>query len=188
MRALVIYESMYGNTHVIATNIADGMRATHSVTLVPVAEAGRDLLACADLLVVGGPTHMHGMSSAASRRMAVKAAAKDDSALTLDPDAAGPGVHDLLKRLGAGPALAAAFDTRINGVPAFTGRASRGIARLLKRHGCRLIAAPESFLIGPRNTLADGEAARARRWGAALGVIATEARTPASALPGMMAV
>ena len=27
VRALVVYESMYGNTHVIASNIADGLRA-----------------------------------------------------------------------------------------------------------------------------------------------------------------
>jgi flavodoxin len=25
----VVYESMYGNTHVIAANIADGLRSTH---------------------------------------------------------------------------------------------------------------------------------------------------------------
>jgi len=187
MRALVVYESMYGNTHVVASNIADGLRSTHSVTLVPVAGVTEDLLASADLLVIGGPTHMHGMSSAATRRMAAQAAAKPDSGLSLDPDAAGPGVHDLLKRLGAGPALAAAFDTRIDGVPAFTGRASRGIVRLLKRHGYRVIAAPESFLVGAQSTLVDGEAARARRWGAALGIVATDARIPASALTGMMA-
>ena len=52
MRALVVYESMYGNTHVIASNIADGLRATHEVTLVPVATATADLVAQADLLVV----------------------------------------------------------------------------------------------------------------------------------------
>jgi len=181
MRALVVYESMYGNTHVVAGNIADGLRPTHEVTLVPVAEAAADLLASADLLVVGGPTHMHGMSSATSRRMAAQAAAKPGSGLSLDPDAAGPGVHDLLKRLGERHVQAAAFDTRLEGVPAFTGRASRGIARLLKRHGCQLIAAPESFLVTKQNTLLDGEAARARRWGAALGVIATSIGVPAPA-------
>ena len=180
MRALVVYESMFGNTHVVASKIADGLGGTYQVTLVPVAEATPDLLASADLLVVGGPTHMHGMSSTSSRRMAAKAAAKQDSELSLDPDAAGPGVHDLLKRLGAGPAQAAAFDTRINGVPAFTGRASRGISRLLKRHGCRLLAAPESFLVTSQSTLVEGEAARARRWGAALGAIATDASLSAS--------
>ena len=187
MRALVVYESMYGNTHVVASNVADGLRATHEVTLVPVAGATEDLVAEADLLVVGGPTHMHGLSSPASRRMAAQAAAKPASGLSLDPDACGPGLRDWLKGLGPGigpgigsaHALAAAFDTRLNGVPAFTGHASRGIGRMAKRHGYRLIAAPESFLIGQQNTLLDGEASRARRWGAALGVIATSIHLPA---------
>ena len=172
MRALVVYESMYGNTHVIASNIADGLRATHEVTLVPVAEATEKVVDEADLLVVGGPTHMHGLSSAASRRMAAQAAAKDDSGLRLDPDADGPGLRDWLKGIGDRRALAAAFDTRIDGVPAFTGRASRGIGRLLKQHSYRLIAAPESFLVGQRNTLLDGEASRARQWGTALAAVA----------------
>ena len=175
MRALVIYESMYGNTHVVASNIADGLRASHEVTLVPVAEATEKLVAEADLLVVGGPTHMHGMSSAASRRMAAQAAGKEASGLTLDQDASGPGLHDWLKDIGGGRTVAAAFDTRMNGVPAFTGRASRGIVRLLKRHGYHLIAAPESFLIGKQNALLDGEVSRASRWGAALGVVASDA-------------
>ena len=43
MRALVVYESMYGNTHVIASNVADGLRSDFEVTLVPVAEASWDL-------------------------------------------------------------------------------------------------------------------------------------------------
>ena len=31
MRALVVYESMYGNTHRVAINVAAGLRATHEV-------------------------------------------------------------------------------------------------------------------------------------------------------------
>jgi hypothetical protein len=181
MRALVVYESMFGNTRVVAANVADGLRAACEVTLAPVAGATVDLLASADLLVVGGPTHMHGMSSPLTRRMAPRAAAKADSGLTLDPDATGPGVRDLLRHFGAGPNLAAAFDTRMDGVPASTGQASRRIARLLKRRGCRIIAAPESFLVTPQSRLADGEAARARRWGEALGVIAAGFYLPSSA-------
>ena len=69
MRALVVYESMYGNTHEIARNIADGLRTNYEVTLVPVAEATTDLVAGADLLVAGAPTHMHGLPSVATRRM-----------------------------------------------------------------------------------------------------------------------
>jgi hypothetical protein len=168
MRALVVYESMYGNTRVIASNIADGLRATHEVTLVPVVEATPELLAGAGLLVVGGPTHMHGMSRASSRRMAAQAAAKENSGLSLDPGARA-GIRDWLNGVAGDRALAAAFDTRFKGVPAFTGRASRPIGRLLERHGCRIIAAPASFLVSKQNTLLDGEAERARQWGMTLG-------------------
>src|SRR5512142_253165 len=181
MRALVVYESMFGNTRAVACSIAAGLRATHEVTVVPVSAATPELLAEADLLVVGGPTHMHGMSSPSSRRMAVQAAAKEGSGLTLDSAARGPGIRDWLKGAGDGcRALAAAFDTRFSGVPAFTGRASRPIGKLLKRHGCTIIAAPESFLISKQNTLLDGEAERARRWGMTVGA-ASKTYAPARA-------
>jgi menaquinone-dependent protoporphyrinogen IX oxidase len=175
MRALVVYESMYGNTHAIASNIADGLRGAYEVTLVPVADAAADLIAEADLLVVGAPTHMHGLSTASSRQAARKTAAKPDSGLTLDPDASGPALRDWLGGLADACVLAAAFDTRMAGAPVLTGRASRGISKLLERHGCRLIAPPESFLVTKVNTLVDGESSRARRWGAALAATAGQA-------------
>ena len=165
MRALVVYESMYGKTRVIASNIADGLRADYEVTVVPVAEATAELVAGADLLVLGAPTHLHGLSTAASRRRAAETAAKDGSGLRLDPDAGGPGMRDWLQDIGHHDGLAAAFDTRVNALTLFTGRASRPIARLLKRHGYRLVAAPEGFLVCSHGTLLDGEASWARRWG-----------------------
>jgi flavodoxin-like protein len=197
MRALVVYESMYGNTHAVAVNIAAGLSTRHDVTLVPVTRATPELVAGADLLVVGGPTHMHGMSSASSRRMAADTARKQGSGLVLDPDADGPGVRGWLEgfgsqgmpgrlgrldRLGGGhDMLAVAFDTRLDGVPLLTGRASRGISRLLARHGYRLFAAPESFVVSKQNTLLDGEAARARAWGATIGAAASDLYAPSSA-------
>ena len=172
MRALVVYESMYGNTRVVASNIADGLRGTYEVTLVPVAAATADLIAQADLLVVGAPTHMHGLSTASSRQLARKAAAKPESGLTLDPDADGLALRDWLGGLAGGHGLAAAFDTRLAGAPVLTGRASRGISRLLRRHGYRLITPPESFVVTKLNTLIDGEPSRARAWGEALAAAA----------------
>jgi hypothetical protein len=165
MRALVVYESMYGSTRVIAGNIADGLRADYEVTVVPVGEATPELVAAADLVVAGAPTHLRGLSSARSRRMAAQAAAKDGSKLRMDRDAGGPCMQDWLKELGHRDGLAAAFDTRVNGIALLTGRASRPIARLLKRHGYRLVAAPEGFLVCSHGTLLDGEASWARRWG-----------------------
>ena len=101
MRALVVYESMYGNTHAVAVSIAAGLSTRHDVTLVPVTRATPELVAAADLLVVGGPTHLHRMSTAASRRWAADAARKRGSGLTMDPDADGPGVRGWLEGAGS---------------------------------------------------------------------------------------
>jgi hypothetical protein len=167
MRALVVYESMYGNTHAVADHVASGLRPTFEVTVAPVTGATAGLVGSIDLLVVGGPTHVHGMSSEMSRRAARDALAKDAS-LTLDPDAEGAGLRDWFKDLTPRPIAAAAFDTRMIGPPALTGRASKGIARRLRDHGFRLAADPESFLVDKANHLVAGEADRATAWAAAL--------------------
>jgi hypothetical protein len=175
VRALVVYESMYGNTHAVATDIASGLSAADEVTLVPVTRASRELVAVADLIVAGAPTHRHGMPTIGSRRMAAETAREPDSGLTMDPDADGPGLRAWLEALNAEGVLAAAFDTRLSGMPALTGRAGRPIARLLTRRGCRVLLAPESFLVSGQNALLDGEAVRAREWGALVGETARAA-------------
>jgi hypothetical protein len=174
MRALVVYESMYGNTHLVADQIADGLRTVAEVRVVPVAGVEPDALAGVDLLVVGGPTHIHGMTSARSRQAAMEAAAKEGAELTIDPDAEGPGLRDWFDVLElSGPMKAAAFDTRIDGPAVFTGRASRGIARRLSGHGCALVAPPMSFLVDRDTHLLAGAAESAREWGVQLGQAST---------------
>jgi len=79
MRALIVYESMYGNTRLVAYRIADGLRHRIEATVVPVADATAELAAAADLLIVGGPTHMHRMSSAATRRARPDSRSTDSS-------------------------------------------------------------------------------------------------------------
>ncbi|HEX7096174.1 MAG TPA: flavodoxin domain-containing protein [Acidimicrobiales bacterium] len=165
MRALVVYESMYGNTHIVADEIATGLLTAFEVTIVPVDDATPSVVAEADLLVVGGPTHVHGLSSARSRQAAVEATAKDAD-LQLDAHAKGAGLREWLDALEVSDTkLAAAFDTRLRAVALLTGRASRGIERRLRRRGCRLVAPGESFLVDKHNRLLPGEADRARRWG-----------------------
>jgi hypothetical protein len=177
MQMLVVYESMYGNTHEIADHIAEGLRLGGDVDVVAVAGATPERLAAADLLVVGGPTHIHGMTTNMSRKAAVEpdAVAKgstEDHELHVDPDAEGPGLRDWfgeMKKLDR-PVKAVAFDTRIGGGPsaAVTGRASKGITRRLKRHGFDVVAEPESFLVTTENELMEGEAYRATVWAADL--------------------
>jgi hypothetical protein len=170
MKAVVVYESMYGNTHLVADAIAAGLRdATGDVVLVaPVDEADAAMLDGAELLVVGGPTHVHGLSRPRTRTAAAEAAAKPQSGLTMEPDADGPGLREWFDGLGAAPGVAAAFDTRLDAPPSFTGRASKGIGKRLRQLGCELIAKPESFLVTKETHLLDDEATRARAWGTEL--------------------
>ncbi len=168
MRVVIVYESMYGNTHVIADAIGAGLEPAADVIVVPVSQAHPELLHDAALVVVGGPTHVHGMSRATTRKGAAEAAQKPDSGLALEPGALGPGLRDWFGTLGRHSAQAAAFDTRLHGPAAVTGRASKGIARELRRHGFDMAAEPESFIVTKDNHLGGSETARARAWGARL--------------------
>jgi len=166
VRAVVVYESMFGNTHVVADHIASGLLPTHEVVVVPVQEATPEVLDGIDLLVVGGPTHVHAMSSQRSRASAVASADGPDAGVVLDPDAEGEGLRDWFDELPELPRVrSAAFDTRVGSVAAaLSGRASKGIARRLRRHGSDLVVPPESFLVDSGNHLIDGESDRATVW------------------------
>ncbi len=166
MRAVVVYESMYGNTHRIADAIGAGLEAAFDVRVVPVSHAGPEVIADADLVVVGGPTHVHGMSRASTRKAAVEAADKPIGGLTVEPDALGPGLREWFGSLGDHPVRAAAFDTRVHGPAALTGRAAKGVSRLLRQHGFDVVAEPESFLVTKQDRLEPQEQDRARDWGA----------------------
>jgi flavodoxin len=175
MRALVVYESMYGNTHVVAEHIADGLRAVFDVDVVPVGEATPERVAAAALVVAGGPTHAHGLSRSSTRRAAVDAAHKEGSDLELDADAMGPGLRDWFSDLGGHGTAAAAFDTRFDMSAALTGRAGRGIERRFRSKGFHVVAGAESFFIDKRNHLLDGQDRRAKEWGETLARVACPA-------------
>jgi hypothetical protein len=163
MKTVVVYESMYGNTHHLAECIGEAARTCGDAVVVPVAGASAEVLADVDVLIVGGPTHMHGMSSTMSRKGAVLDAPKKH--LQLDSDADGVGLREWFEQLDAAThGRAVAFDTRYDGPVAFTGRASKSISKRLRQHGFSLLAEPESFLVDKANHLVDGEADRARRW------------------------
>ena len=170
MRAVVVYESMFGNTHQVAERIGDGLRSRFEVVVEPVGAVTEEQLHRADLLVVGAPTHGHGLSSDTSRRAARQTASShDDLELEPEPASGGAGLGSWLDRLPEHPpGRAAAFDTRVSGPALLTGRASRGIARRLETHGYGLVAEPESFLVDRHNHLIDGETDRATAWGLVL--------------------
>jgi flavorubredoxin len=75
MRALIVYESVFGNTREVAEAIEEGIRAadpTADVACIPVTDTGARPVEAPDLLVLGGPTHMGGMSRGFTRSMGLR--------------------------------------------------------------------------------------------------------------------
>jgi hypothetical protein len=165
--ACIVYESIYGNTRQVAEAIAEGLRAAGAdeVEVLRVDEAAARGRVEASMLIVGGPTHMHGIASSMSRKMAVQAAT--DEGHEVEPGAAdGVGLRSWLRDLHGDGTPAAAFDTRADASPTVTGMAARGIAKRLRRHGYETFAEPESFIVeDSEGPLAEGELDRARHWG-----------------------
>jgi hypothetical protein len=119
------------------------------------------------LVVVGGPTHAHGMSTSKTRADAIKRAA--------DPLVSkGPGMREWVASLRPAPGvLGAAFDTRIKGPTLFTGSAATRATRLLRESGLGRVEQPRSFVLdGPTGPLVDrvpaNELEAARAWGVSL--------------------
>jgi hypothetical protein len=166
MKAVIVYESMFGNTRIIAESLSRSLAEIAVVETICVSQSDANLPEKVDLLVVGAPTHAWSLSRPATRRSASGYAKKPSYRLTLEPGAdTAIGVREWLAAQPELPVIAAAFDTRAKGPSVLTGRAARAIAKALTSHGARLLAPPESFLVNCKSHLLPGEQARAETWG-----------------------
>lgn len=170
MRALVIYESMFGNTQQVANAVGDGLARTLPADVVEVGHAQATVPVNVSLLVVGGPTHAFGMSRQKTRA--------DAAGQTKAPVVSGgTGVREWLSSLQspAHPTLAASFDTHMDRphLIAKMGSAAAPIGRRLRKLGFSDIADPQHFWVedtlGP---LREGQLERARQWGQSLAALA----------------
>lgn len=142
MRALIVYDSAYGNTEKIARAIAAALAPSGDVRVLRAGEASTSELESIDLLIVGSPTQ-GGRPT--------------------------PDIQDFLNRVSE-PAIkgvnVAAFDTRISTrwVGIF-GYAAGKIASSLKTRGGTLVAPPEGFFVnGTEGPLKEVELERAASW------------------------
>lgn len=174
-RAAIVYESMFGSTRRVAEAIAEGLSPVASVMVLRVKDAP-ETFPDVDLLLVGAPTHVHGLSRPSTRVEAGKWGDDPERRLALEPDAEGIGVREWLDSCGALPAHFAAFDTRADMTELFTGSAAIGIDKRLRRLGSHRLVGNHSFLVDKDSVLVDGQLEQAREWGR---TIATALRTPA---------
>jgi hypothetical protein len=166
IRALVVYESVFGDARTIAHAIADGLSTAIPAEAVAAAEAPDVIGPDVGLLVVGGPNHAFGMPRPSTRKGAVQ----QHGAEITDT---GAGLREWLERVRVpeGRLLSAAFDTRIGGHRMLTAmdHAARTEEKLLGAAGSTVMAPAEHFFVADaKGPLVDGEEDRARRWGRTL--------------------
>jgi flavodoxin I len=142
MKALVVYDSTFGNTEIIAQAIAQalGADARRAASLTPADLSGFDLV------VIGAPTN--GGQATPAMRAFLKS----------------------LDKQTAGGLAVATFDTRdVHRWVSIFGYAAKRMSKHLAGLGARPVAAPEGFFVtGTRGPLKDGEVERAAAWAARL--------------------
>jgi flavodoxin len=137
MKALIVYDSVYGNTEKIARAIVEVINPSNEVKVMQAGEANPSELASIDLLIVGSPTH-GGRPT--------------------------PAVQEFLNKVPKLQGInVAAFDTRIQAkLSRVFGSAAGRIARNLKGKGGTLIASSEGFFVtSTKGPLKEGELERA---------------------------
>lgn len=157
MRALVVYESLWGNTAKVARAVAERLGGGMEVE---VSDAGSAPATADgfDLLVVGGPTHAFSMSRPRTRADAVKSHGAPH-----EPDV---GIREWLDRLAPAAAQipAAVFDTRVD-KPRLPGSAAKAVRHELRSLGFDTGRKPRTFRVhGYEGPLLDGELEEAARW------------------------
>jgi hypothetical protein len=161
MKAVVVYESLWGNTEVVAKAIAEGIGPDAQV--FSTAEVSPEIAAQADLLVAGAPLQAFSLPTARTRESISFATGPK-------PDLSAPTLRSWLERLPAGHGRYAAFDTKIRWSP---GSAANVIDHELTRAGYTPISGTQHFVVaGKFGPLKEGEVERARAWGRELALAA----------------
>jgi hypothetical protein len=169
MKAVVVYESHWGNTEAIAKAVAEGYGP--EAVVLTTDEARPDVVAEAELIVAGAPVLAF---SLASEKM-ISGLATDDGGPT-PPETSRRPMRAWLQELASGRGVHAAFETRVWWSP---GGATGAIERFLEASGYARLAKPQRFVVeGKYGPLRKGELERAREWGAELAAMMTPAMAP----------
>jgi len=157
MHAIVVFESVWGNTAAVARAIAEGLGP--DVHAYPTDEVPAGARASAELIVAGSPVFAFGLPTERIRQRILE----DEADAAVPPDLSHPSLRSWLDGLPLGHGRSAAFETRIWWSPrGATGTIEKRLARL----GYPPVARAQKFVVRDKyGPLRSGELERARAWG-----------------------
>ena len=160
MKAIVVYESHWGNTAAIARAIAEGIGP--EARALSTAEATTEALSGVSLIVAGAPQ----MGFSLPTEGMLKGIAAEAGRAPAPPDLSHPAMRSWLDALPVGSGRATAFETAAWWSP---GSAAKTILHKLEAAGYRPIVKAQRFSVqGRYGPLRDGELERAKAWGTSL--------------------
>jgi hypothetical protein len=160
MKAVVVYESLWGNTAAVARAVAEGLG--QDVRALSTAEASGPAMVGVDLIVAGAPVLGFQLPTDRMR----EGLASNPAGAPRPPDLSHPSMRSWLEALPEGHGAFAAFETGLRWSP---GGATSAISRSLEQAGYRSITKGQRFIVkGKWGPLRDRELERARAWGAEL--------------------
>ena len=168
MKAIVVYESYWGNTASVAKAIAEGLGP--EAKAMSTADAKAEELQGIGLIVAGSPIIAFSLPSEKTRNDML---AKPDKKAPSPPDLSHPSMRAWLVALpkagvsgGESPVRAAAFETGFKLSP---GGSAGKILKMLGEMGYEPAAKKQRFLVkGSYGPMKEGELDRAKAWGAEL--------------------
>jgi len=164
MNAVVVYESLWGNTAAVARAIAEGLGP--GVRALSTAEATPTVLEGVELIVAGAPVLGFRLPT---ERMRQGALVNPGGRPPRPADLSHPSMRSWLATLPHGNGRSAAFDTQARGP---FGKSAPTIAQELEQAGYARLAEPVGFVVtGKFGPLREGELERARRWGSELAAL-----------------
>lgn len=141
MNSLVVYDSQFGNTKIVAGAMADTLRAYGESGIVHVNQVNSSQFHEVDLLILGCPIQ------------------------AWKPSAAMQSLLERLQPQDLEGVKTAAFDTRMKIPRIIRGKGAEVVAEKLEELGSQPLLPPEGFLVASKEgPMRDGEIERAVKW------------------------
>lgn len=149
MKALIVYDSLYGNTERIANAIGEKLSSYHDTKTIKVIKANPNDIDGIDILIIGSPTHGGRFTDPIKTFIGLLPEKELQAIKTLTFDTSFPTTN---------------MGFFINHIVKIFGNAAPRLSKELKKKGANVIDSKTFYVLGKEGPLQEGETERAKEW------------------------